>query len=92
MMVLDMMFISLQAVACALATCELGQQTTNACGDEIDDIFAQIDWYLYPAEVKRILPTAIQYIQQPIGIKFFGSLTATHEQFLRVSRGCTPNL
>lgn len=81
---MDMAYISFQAFATAFATCELGQQITNTCASKIEDVFAQINWYLYPTEVKRILPTAILYIQQPIEIKFFGSLSCSREQYERV--------
>lgn len=85
MIILDMASISLQAFATAFVSCEMGQQLTNTCSDKIGDVFDRIDWYLYPLDVQRILPTAILYVQQPIEVKFFGSFSCNREVFLRVS-------
>lgn len=79
-----MIFFSSGAMATVFVACELGQRISNA-SIEINDVFDQFNWYLFPVEIQRILPTAILYVQQPIEVKFFGSSSCSREQAKRVS-------
>lgn len=63
--------------------CELGQRTTNAFED-IDDIICQFDWYLFPIELKRMLPMFVNVAQQPVEIACFGSFKCSRETFKKV--------
>lgn len=56
--------------------CEIGQQIFDLFEDIIDK-FDQIDWYPYPIEIKRTLPTVFGIAQKPVYLKFFGSITAS---------------
>ena len=63
-----------------LITCELGQQINLAfidCSDMID----QFDWYLFPIEIQRMLPLILNFAQQPIEVKCFGSAACDRETF-----------
>lgn len=63
--------------------CEIGQQNCYLF-DEINDKFDQIDWYLCPIEMKRILPAVFDMAQKPVYLTFFGSITASRDTFKTV--------
>lgn len=52
--------------------------------DEIDNAIIQLDWYLFPHEIERILPIVMQNTQEPSVIKFFGNCSCSHMQFRKV--------
>lgn len=66
------------------STCEIGQRFTKAF-DEIDREIEQLDWYLFPIEIQRILPTIIINAQEPIVIECFGIISCNRDQFKKVS-------
>lgn len=70
-----------------LITCEIGQQFTNALG-KVNDQFEQLDWYLFPAKVQRMLPTIINNVQDPVEIGCFGIMYCSREQFKTVKHPC----
>lgn len=45
---------------------------------------SEFDWYLFPNEVQRILPTVVQNAQKPVVIKCFGNVLCSREQFKMV--------
>lgn len=63
--------------------CEVGNRQSNAF-DEIDDVIGQFKWYLFPDELKRILPFIIHFAQRPVNIEFFGSSSCNRNTFQRV--------
>ena len=65
-------------------SCEIGQRFCNAF-DVVDDTIGQLNFYLLPMEIQRILPMVIMYSQEPLVVRFFGSLCCTREQFKKVS-------
>lgn len=64
--------------------CELCQQTTDAY-EEFEDILEQFSWYRFPDGIKRIMPMAIYFVQEPVAIECFGSLACSRETFKKVS-------
>lgn len=66
-----------------LSSCEIGQRLTNAFG-EVSYKFEQLDLYLLPAEIQRILPTILIGVQKPIVFECFGIVDGSREQFKRV--------
>lgn len=70
--------------AVVFVTSELGQRMTDAF-NEIDFILSQLDWYLFPGEMQRMLPTIIADAQQPVELKCFGSIGCSREVFKNVS-------
>lgn len=60
--------------------CELGQRTNDAL-DECSKMIDQLNWYLFPEEVKRVLPIIINFAQQPIAFYCFGSTACIRETF-----------
>lgn len=53
--------------------CELCQRISQSF-DEYSDMIDQFDWYLLPMEIQRMLPMIFMFTQQPIEIKYFGTM------------------
>lgn len=64
--------------------CECGERVSNAF-EEINDAIDELDWYLYPIEVQKILPTIIMHAQMPVIFKCFGNIACTRAFFKTVS-------
>lgn len=69
---------------CVFLSCEIGQRLTNAFND-ITDRFERLDWYLFPTQIQRLLPTITMNTHVPIVIDCFGVVDGSREQFKRVS-------
>lgn len=63
--------------------CVGGQYLTDKFS-EIGNAVEQIDWYLLPIQIQRVLPAIIMFSQEPIIIKFFGNLACSREQLKKV--------
>lgn len=63
---------------------ELGQRMNDAF-EEIGTDLDELDWYLFPIEIKRMLPRIIANAQQPVTLECFGSIACTREIFRKVS-------
>lgn len=61
-------------LAFAFLVCEIGHRLNNTF-DEINFKIDQLDWYLLPIELKRMLPMIIGNAQQRESLKCFGSIT-----------------
>lgn len=64
--------------------CELCQRSNCEFG-ECNGMINQFKWYLFPVNVKRILPIIINHAQQSVDIKCFGSTASNRETFKYVS-------
>lgn len=64
--------------------CELSQRASNAF-EEIENMIGVIDWYLFPEGIKRMLPTIVLNLQQPVVLKCFGSTLCSREAFKMVN-------
>lgn len=64
--------------------CEISQRSCDAL-NEMDDDIGQLDWYLCPAGIQRMLPIIMVNSQQPVIIKCFGSIACSRETFKEVS-------
>lgn len=64
--------------------CELSQRV-NLAFDECSEIINQFDWYLFPGELQRMLPIILNYAQQPVEIKCFGSTACNRATLKYVS-------
>lgn len=63
-----------------LIACECGQRTNQAF-EECTDMIDQFKWYLFPKEIKRILPLILAFTQQPFELTVFGSASCDRESF-----------
>lgn len=77
-------YYGIGALATVLIASEIGQRITDAF-DEIEYNLNQVDWYLLPIEIKRILPMMIANAQQPVSLECFGSIICSREVFKKVS-------
>ena len=82
-MLLQSIFYGVLAIALVFSTCEIGQNLTNTF-NEIEDAVYILDWYLYPIEIQQMLIPIMIYMQEPVFIKFFGSISCSEEQFKKV--------
>lgn len=65
--------------------CELcGRISTNF--DEIKWQISQLNWYLFPMNMHRILPIVMINAQQPVYMECFGSIPSDRSTFQRVSK------
>lgn len=64
--------------------CEFGERVTSEF-NELDDMIGQLNWYLCPLEIQRILPFVIKNTQKPIVIQAFRQFFCTREEFKAVS-------
>lgn len=71
-------------LALAFIVCEVGHRL-NDTFDEINFTIVQLDWYLFPIEIKRMLPMIIVNTHQIETLKCFGSITCNRDVFKNVS-------
>lgn len=65
------------------AACELGERLGNIF-IEFDDEIGQLNWYIFPFEVQKLLPIIVINTHKPVIIKCFGSVAGTRRQFQKV--------
>lgn len=63
--------------------CNLGE-SVSALFSQIDNLFYCCDWYTFPTDIQRILPTVMMAAQQPVDIQGFANLKCTRDAFKRV--------
>lgn len=68
----------------SMICCEMGEQLSDTCGG-VEESLAQVRWYLFPLEIQQLFPIVIQYSQERLVIRFFGSMAVTRAQFRKVS-------
>ena len=81
---LESMLYGFWAFCMVFFACELGQRFTDTY-EEIGSLINRLDWYLFPMEIQRMLPTLMVNTQQPFEILCFGSSTCSHETLKMVS-------
>lgn len=84
MLVLKLSVEMFWAFGSIFIACELCESVSNAF-IEVNDVVNQFDWYLFPIQVKRLLPTIIMNKQQPVNFECFGSIRFSRETFKKVS-------
>lgn len=78
------MFQAFLGIAAVLSACEIGQGASDRW-NEVNVTIGQFHWYLFPNELKRILPTIIAIAQQPVELECFASFSLSREVFKKVS-------
>lgn len=63
--------------------CELCERIGDGF-EEISDAVHNLDWYLYPLEVQRMLPIILHNAQQPVVLEAFGNVPFTRDTFKKV--------
>lgn len=85
MMLWETIFCGFWALSLLFVACELGQRYSNGF-NEIGKAFAEVNWYLLPIEIQRMLPTIMIYLQEPNDFRIFGNISTSRKQFQKVSR------
>ena len=70
--------------AILFALCYYGEEI-NTAFEEMSDQIYQCDWYSFPYEVRRKLPTVMLVAQDPVYIQSFGGIRCTRDTFKRVT-------
>lgn len=65
--------------------CEFGKCVTDLF-DGIPNIIFESEWYTFPIEIQKILPTLMVASQQPVVIQGFANLQCTREAFKKVDK------
>lgn len=78
-------FETIYAFVIVFITCELGQRV-NLAFVECNDMIDQFGWYRFPLKIQRMLPMIMDFSQQPVEIKCFGSTACSRETFKYVSK------
>lgn len=63
--------------------CFFGERVTNAFED-LEHTVYQCDWYLFPREIQKFVPTIMINVQQPVNIRIFGKFNCTLRTFKQV--------
>lgn len=72
------------AVAFVFICCEFGERVTDAF-IRINDAIDQLNWYLFPTTLWKILPTIIIAVQDSVGLQCVGSISCSRSVFKKVS-------
>lgn len=64
--------------------CEFGERVSNGF-EELNDSLNNLDWYLLPIEIQRMLPTAMIIFQSPVVVPVIGKFSCSRYVFDRVS-------
>lgn len=83
MELLATIFFTSYAFGAVFVICELCQRMSNGC-EKFNDTIDQFKWYLFPAKLRKILPTVVMYVQQPNAVECFASIACDRETFKRV--------
>lgn len=83
-MLLKSIFGGFWALCLVFTACELSQRLCNAF-NEVDEALCQLDWYLLPTEIQKMLPILMMYAHEPIIVKFFGNISCSRQQFTKVN-------
>lgn len=78
-------FYTFCAFGAVFISCEVGQRISNGF-EEIEDVTSQYHWYLFPEQLKRMLPMILINLQVPVGIPVFGSFLCSRDTFKRVRK------
>lgn len=64
--------------------CKLGQRITDRFNG-IFEIICNSEWYAFPKEIQRIMPTLMNSAEKPVILLGFGNLKCTRESFKKVN-------
>lgn len=84
-----MMFVLLfveafYAFGFVFVVCELCERVSQGFND-INDVFNECNYLLFPIELQRLAPIAVIFTQQPMEFNFFGRITCSRECFKLVN-------
>lgn len=65
--------------------CEVGKRITNAFY-ELSNVIDQLDWYLLPIEMRKVLLMIMIDAAKPVQLIGFGRISSTRETFKKVNQ------
>lgn len=65
--------------------CEFGERVSGTFNG-INDALDQFDWYLLSIEAQKMLPTIINFAQQPTIFEITGDISTTREFFKKANQ------
>lgn len=65
--------------------CELGESVSDHF-NLIPNVIYYLDWYTFPKDIQKMIPTIMMVSQQPIVLQAFASLKCTREAFKQVMK------
>lgn len=77
-------FYGIWVFAFVFVVCEIGQRLTDAIYEIVFE-FEQLNWYSFPIEIRRMLPTIMMNTQKPIIMGCFGIAAGNRDQFKKVN-------
>lgn len=78
------LLFSSYAFGAVFVICELCQRMSNHY-DDVGDIIGDLKWYLFPANVQRVLPIIITSVHEEVPVECFGSIACDRETFKKVN-------
>lgn len=72
--------ITHNSMATVFIICEFSQRVNNTF-NELNERLDQLKWYLFPIKNRRMLPLVMGFVQQPIALECFGSISCCREVF-----------
>lgn len=85
MMLLIAVYYMGYSIGIVFIICEGVQRGCDAFNDLENIVECQMDWYLYPKDMKKLLLVIVNVIQQPVEVKCFGSIPCNRETFVKVN-------
>lgn len=77
-------FYAFYAYGTVFAICELSERLGNLF-NEIKNTMGQLEWYLFPSQIHKMLPTILLMIQEPFEVGCFGSIACNRDTFKKVN-------
>lgn len=71
------------AFTLVFVACELGERVRNEF-DGVRLLVDQLKWYLFPLNLRQLVPTIVINSQNPVEFKCFGSISCSRESFQKV--------
>lgn len=84
---MEIVILSIQlfdSFALVFGVCELGERLSETF-EEINGVYDQFAWYLFPSKVQHILTTLLMFAQKPVELRIFGSISCARITFKNVS-------
>lgn len=85
MVVLTLAYYVCWSFGLVFLVCGIGEQLTCEF-NQINNTLIQLEWYSFPFELQRTLPTILYNVQKSIHLECFGSQTCSREVFRKVSK------
>ena len=64
--------------------CHFGERASGESSEMGDEIYQRIDWYTFPLDIQRMIPTILIGAQEPVILRGFGNVTCTRDAFKKV--------